>query len=698
MFNKLLTALGFTKESRAYGALTLMGLDQPIWTPRDYEQLTKASYLANADVYACVNLIARSAKSVPFLVTKGKGGSSMSASHPLVKLLTKPNERDTGADFKEAAIAYLLLSGNEYIERSGGTETTPPAFLYAHRPDRFKVIKGNRRLIVSGYQYTAGGTPVHFQPWEILHLRLFNPLDDYYGMSPVEAAAYNIDNANESASLYKRLLQKGYPPGAVTVRGVNYTDQQLADLKAGLRMAQERGDVLLLQDAEWKEMGFKPVDASIFQGRLFTKRDIAAVFGVPSGMIGDTQVKTYANAREERRSLYTEAVIPALTKLCEGLTTWLSPLYPDTPYVDIDKDAIDALAEDRETQAKRVSVLFTTDVIKRSEAREELKYDSIPEDEDGYYTDLVAKGQGNPVPDPNQNPANDGNAPLDIPNKPGNRVVPINAVRRADPGLEWRLKSFNLLSEEQRDNHWKAVEDRRDLWYSRVAAGAEERFRRESESVIKQYRDYGETAAIRAVTRQEDEWHKFYKSNVMAVAEDFGRHTLQSIKFEGYDHEAKFTPDIFNTTILKWLETEAVKRIVGILDVTKDKIRKELAVGVAAGESIYQLSKRLQSMYSEFSDVRADSIARTEVINASNMGSHIAAKATNLPLKKSWIATADHRTRDPHAAANGQEQKMDEPFIVDGYKLMWPGDSSLGAGAETTIRCRCTQSFSVDRG
>lgn len=701
MLTKLFARLGIErKASRAFSALVQVGLDLPIWTPRDYEHLTRVSYQLNADVYSCVNLIVRSAKQIPWIVYNTEGGTEVSKNHPLLKLLRKPNERDSESDFKEAALAFLLLSGNSYIERSGGTEFTAPAFLYPHRPDRFRIIKGNRRLVVGGYLYTSGRDPVRFEEWEILHLRLFNPLNDWYGMSPLEAAAYTIDNSNEAAALYKKLLQKGYPPGAVSIKGVDYTDEQIKDLKVGLRRAVEQGDILLLQDASWQEMGFKPVDASIFTGKQFQKRDIAAIFGVPSGMIGDTQVKTYANSREERRSLYTEAVMPVMNKLCEGLNNWLGPLF-EGAHIDFDKDAIDALAEDREVQAKRVHLLWTSDLIRRNEGRGELKYEAVPDEEDVYYSEIEKPDREDALQDGGVDQGEGSDPAASASNR--RPPIPINQRREAAGGKDYsgegyRFKVFNLLSEEQKDNHWKILDERRELWTARIAADVEERFDIERNAVLKAYRDTGETAALRAVMRQEDAWLKLYQRSVMAVAEDFGRRTAQSIKADGYEMEVKFEQDLFTRTILTWLDTEGAKRVVGVLDTTRQAIRKELTAGVAAGESIFQLTKRLDAMYGDFGKIRAERIARTEVQTAAAIGGQTAAKATNLPLIKEWLSTRDNRVRDSHEATNGQKRPMNEPYSVSGYSMMYPCDSTLGAPASEIIQCRCSEVYSLARG
>ena len=40
----------------------------------------------------------------------------------------------------------------------------------------------------------------------VLHMRLFHPLDDHYGLSPIEAAATSIDIHNQASKWNKALL------------------------------------------------------------------------------------------------------------------------------------------------------------------------------------------------------------------------------------------------------------------------------------------------------------------------------------------------------------------------------------------------------------------------------------------------------------------------------------------------------------
>jgi uncharacterized protein with gpF-like domain len=62
-----------------------------------------------------------------------------------------------------------------------------------------------------------------------------------------------------------------------------------------------------------------------------------------------------------------------------------------------------------------------------------------------------------------------------------------------------------------------------------------------------------------------------------------------------------------------------------------------------------------------------------------------------------WDATGDSRTRETHAAMDGQEVGPNEPFASgSGAQLMHPGDGSLGAGASEIINCRCVVTHKID--
>jgi uncharacterized protein with gpF-like domain len=103
--------------------------------------------------------------------------------------------------------------------------------------------------------------------------------------------------------------------------------------------------------------------------------------------------------------------------------------------------------------------------------------------------------------------------------------------------------------------------------------------------------------------------------------------------------------------------------------------------------------RRVQNSYSEMTLYRAEMIARTEVINASNTASLAGAKVSGANVQKEWLASRDKRTREDHEKADGQVVDLDAPFIMGGYQLMWPGDPSMGAPAKDLINCRCTLTY-----
>lgn len=271
----------FTKQSQTFRAIISITLGQPQWTPKNYASFAKEGYQSNVYVYACVRQIVMAVAGIPWIVyRKGRRVIEELDDHLLAKLLRRPNPWQGGSRFFENLAAFLMLSGNSYIE-AVGPERGSPRELYVLRPDRMKVVPGNAQQPISGYQYTAGGTTVTFPPDEILHLKMFNPLDDWYGMSPIEAAARSIDQNNESRAWNVALLQNSArPPGALVTEN-ELSEGQFKRLKEQIQEhytgSKNAGRPLLLEGGlDWKEMGLSPADMHWLEGLKLSAREIAS--------------------------------------------------------------------------------------------------------------------------------------------------------------------------------------------------------------------------------------------------------------------------------------------------------------------------------------------------------------------------------------------------------------------------------------
>jgi hypothetical protein len=120
--------------------------------------------------------------------------------------------------------------------------------------------------------------------------------------------------------------------------------------------------------------------------------------------------------------------------------------------------------------------------------------------------------------------------------------------------------------------------------------------------------------------------------------------------------------------------------------------RAELVAGFEAGEGIDDLRRRITGV-TELSVARAEALARTEVIAASNMGAQarVDLMGDAAPPYRQWLATMDGRTRPTHRHADGQVVERGQPFVVGGASLMVPGDP--GGPAAEVMNCRCTVLF-----
>jgi len=200
----------------------------------------------------------------------------------------------------------------------------------------------------------------------------------------------------------------------------------------------------------------------------------------------------------------------------------------------------------------------------------------------------------------------------------------------------------------------------------------------------------------------EKAYDRVYRTVAMEFAE-FDR--KQALKAAGKPTLTK-DDDIWRETMMRqidaYIATGAVGRNIQIVgDTSKEYLQKllndliievnEQGLGIGAAQTM--LRDKLTSQWHRSMRYRTERIVRTEITAASNWGSLEGIKSTGLPHNKTWLTSPGERTREWHAAADGQTVDINSPFIVDGEPLMEPGDGNASAG--NIINCRCSMTFEL---
>lgn len=261
-------------------------------------------------------------------------------------------------------------------------------------------------------------------------------------------------------------------------------------------------------------------------------------------------------------------------------------------------------------------------------------------------------------------------------------------------------KAYNVTTEQQKARYWRQFERRRARWYGAMKGMVAKQFKAELKAIMEAISGAPvgaiENIAVRTVRAHRADWIKFLQVTYLAIGEDFAPAVADS--FKGLDGavEIKADEDPWMRLLLDWINRNAGVKITQIESTTLDLIRRQLSEGMATGESVPQISRRIEELYGRNVSTRSTLIARTEVIGASNAASYMGAKSTGLTLNKQWLSSRDSRTRATHrlgSGVDGQERPMDQPFDLPGGQLMWPGDTSLGASGAETVACRCTITY-----
>jgi HK97 family phage portal protein len=665
----------------------LFGLSKTaVWTPADYEALSKAGYENCTIVYACVNLICRAAAGIEW--TAKVGTKKDAPDHPILALLKRPNEDDSRRTFITKAFSFYLLNGNRYI-LAGRIGKQPPLALWVPRPDRMKVLPGSKGQLAGGYEYRVGAEPLVFDPSLVLHSKLFHPTNDFYGLSPLSVASHAVDISNMAAEWNARLLQNDMrPPGALSTEG-GLSDAQYLRLKERMKTDwqgyENAGQPILLEGGlKWVNFMLTAKEMDWLNTTKYNRRDICSVFNVDPCLVGDSEYATYSNKIEARRGLYEDNVLPLMDELCDDLNFWLAPTFGGDVVLGIDKDKIPALQENRE---KVYGYLSNADFLSLNEKRIATGHETWGPEGDVILISagkipLENVGLNDPAADPNQDPGTD---PNNDPNKePDPKEDPAGDDSAGDEEKPKTGKSIAVKAT------WSAPERKRALWDNFVL-----RVETKERAVVALAKTFLKAQAARVgKTRSVDvkaeaaAFAKTIRSWAFDAAKRAGAAGMRASKGELPELEEKV--DLFNLTLERRniLDNMILRSGTKIAESTMKIVEDLLKNAEVANLTTEELTQKLIEKLDEFAQFRCRRIARTETAKVENWGQLEGYKDTEYVTGKGWMCSFVEESRDAHMDADGQEVGLNEDFNVGGAMMAYPGDPKGDAG--NVVNCLCS--------
>jgi len=241
-------------------------------------------------------------------------------------------------------------------------------------------------------------------------------------------------------------------------------------------------------------------------------------------------------------------------------------------------------------------------------------------------------------------------------------------------------------------------------WFNRNMLKLERRYKKQIKNVLKdQYQDaadyfrqgIGLESVNDAVDFNKKDMIDVYKNLYIGTSELFHEKTKDNIKSISPKFTKNTSEGEYWALLNRWIELNVAQKVTAVNNNTKRLLNKIISDGVNNGLSNEDIAKSITKNSAITQEWRAMRIARTEVHSASTKATDDTVKGFDLLTIREWSASMDERTRETHAAADGQQVNEEEPFNVGGADLMFPGDPNGPAGE--IINCRCVLLYHTAR-
>jgi HK97 family phage portal protein len=682
----------FTKQSSKFNDIAITsytdGLMYGKSTPENFA-VHLGAYTNESYVYGCVYLIAAAIAGLNWkLYKKDSTGKKVEVINLLVsKLFEKPNDNDENSTWYnqiEWTVACLELVGNAYwlLDKLYGTNKRYVGAIQNLIPSKIRIMpntsKDEGRSFVSGYSYLKdNGMPYVFNNDEITHFKYIRPDDYFYGQGAVVPSAIPIDLIREAETTNLNLFKNGaMPSGALetdkTVDDIRYKRIK-AEFDAKYKGTKNANRTLILDNGlKYKQISQSMKDLEFIQGIKLSREEICIAFKVPPLLIGILDNASYSNYEQAVKIFWVHCIIPKVRRIEQVIST-IVKRFDDKLYFEFDLSTVEALKDNQEQLSTIAQRYFNIGIpLNQIIAALNLPFEDIEGGDTGYIPFSLM-----PISE-----IENKTTEVELPEGEPTVQPPITQEPKSKSWLirkEMLWKQFDRMTRVIENSYKRVI----DKYFSAL----------EQDTISELNKSFTKKKAGDYLFNRDEEIKKWFKQNKKYQKLAFimnGKREMENIGLGAISFQVN------NPRAEKWLDENSLDNAKDVIGSLHDDLKEQLNEGFEAGESIPDIVKRIQNVYDgyDIDGYKAERIARTEVISASNAGALEAYEQSGLKLLKGWLGELDDKIRDSHikATLDYTEEKaipMDEDFVLAGGSGPAPGQIDDTNGEEN-INCRCT--------
>jgi HK97 family phage portal protein len=650
-------------------------------------------YTQHPVVYACVKLILDNVSQVPFRIytsddkangrerfleqrlrfengdyvardpSRNDEGITVIDSGPIVELFDRPNPVQSGKQFWESVVLFLSYVGEcDIVNTERDNIASLPEWLVPGPPQYFTPKPTNAMVPVYWEYRYPGKQAKNLQTWELIRPRLVNPNDLRRGLSPLDPAQITLNMDWQS-----RLYNEAFFENDATLGGFFLAERPMKENKRkdwikGFHK-EHAGSVnafkwsLLEGIKEVHPLTATPKDVQFSKLSAMSKEEIAMIFRVPLLLLSRPNTSNYGTARQEVKSFWSSTIIPIIRHLEDIFWAELFQYVEDGRYWGaFDLSKVDALQEDFQSKLDQAKTLFDMRVpFNTVNERLQLGFEAIP----GGDTALVPMNM----------------IPVEM--AVGGSALQTDEQQQIGPTIlsPERIKAEQMYTD-----------------YEKLRLKYTGQFQSKYKRYLFQYRKFvldNVDKYLRAdpmtelILGSQEEWDK----RLMAATESV---YVDSMLASGALTAGQIGTAPFLTAtspeVLAALQGRA-NMLSGVNDFMFDNMRLSIAEGMAQGETVNQIQRRVKDVMN-FQSARSLTVARTEMGTATSMARDAEFREGGVEYT-SWQTAGPFAVPAPRATHSHAESLGAIPYgkVFGMTGCRYPLDPQ--GPAKEVINCRC---------